>query len=155
MDDQVDINRLYIFAELVKVAIARLTKMRSLSQQKKGANPQNDSAHNRHRDKPDRARDRADTRTNQHHTAHQPRGNEGKGSSTTTGREPAPADRARKRPHRRTQHPRTTTARQGTTDNGTEGNRNATNRRTRTNREGKTHDEKPPKGHNVFLGAGA
>ena len=64
----------------------------------------------------------------------------------------APADRPRKRTHRRTQQPRTATTRQSQTDNATERNGHARERRTRTNRKRRTrHEKNPPKEKQRFL----
>jgi len=112
----------------------------------------NESAHNRHGDKPDETRDRTPARTNPHHTTNQTRDDEGEGSSARTRRKTAPDNRPRKRTRRRTQQPGTAATSQSQTNDTAEGNRNATNRRTRTNREGKTHHGKPPKGETTVLG---
>ena len=123
---------------------------------KKGDKPPKDnSAHDRHGDKPDEARDRTPARTNPHHTTNQPRNHEGKRSSTTTRSKTAPDNRTRERTRRRTQQPRTATTRKSQTNHTTEGNGQARNRRARTNREGKTHEKKPPKGHDSVVVARA
>jgi hypothetical protein len=128
---------------------------KSIAHKKRRTNRQQDnSTHNRHRDKPDETRNRTNTRTNRHRETNQPRSSQGKSSSSRTRHETAPNHRARERTRRGTHRPGTTTTRQSQTDNATETNTNT--RRTKTNEERRTrhgqHRQKERKQHHPKSG---